>query len=177
MNHLKVPEELAEAITNKTDTPAIVHAVSKEQTNLWELESWFSDRILGIEAVTSSNSKKPRTYNIFDKNPDFKNCYGWSLTVTKKQLKSLKHTDIGFLMVNLTAVSDPPFLGYCSFMFLFCFCYITHFLSYINKGINDGATLESKGNRDNNGIARGRHGSSSMWKQQHGQVKMRKHEV
>lgn len=102
---LKAPEELVEAITNKTNTPAIVHAVTEEKVHFWELEAWFLKSILGGEAVMSANKKKPQTYNIFDNDPDFKNCNGWSLTVTKKQLKSLKPSNIGFLMVNLTAVS------------------------------------------------------------------------
>lgn len=99
---MKVPEDLVEAITNKTDTPAIVHANSKEHKTLWELEASVLRNFLGIQ----SNGKKVKTYNIFDKDPDFKNCHGWSLTVTKKQLKSLKGTNTGFLMVNLTTVSD-----------------------------------------------------------------------
>ncbi|KAF7828828.1 vicilin-like seed storage protein [Senna tora] len=104
---LQAPEELVEAITNKTETPAIVHAVSKEQTKFWELEVWFLNSILGREIgnAISSNGKKLKSYNIFDNDPDFQNCYGWSLTVTHKQLKSLKPTNIGLLMVNLTAGS------------------------------------------------------------------------
>ncbi|KAJ1419051.1 RmlC-like cupin domain superfamily [Sesbania bispinosa] len=93
----KVPEDLVEAITNKTDTPAIVHAVSEKQNTVWELEASFLKNFLGIQ----SNSKKVMKYNIFDHDPDFKNRNGWTLTVTKKQLKSLKHHHIGFLMVNL----------------------------------------------------------------------------
>ncbi|XP_019421441.1 PREDICTED: vicilin-like seed storage protein At2g18540 isoform X2 [Lupinus angustifolius] len=97
----KVPGDLIEAITNKTDTPAIVHANSKEHKTFWELEALVLSDFLGIP----SNDKKGKTYNIFDKDPDFKNCNGWSLAVTKKKLKSLKGTNIGFLMVNLTTGS------------------------------------------------------------------------
>ncbi|KAF1861669.1 hypothetical protein Lal_00026080 [Lupinus albus] len=97
----KVPEDLIEAITNKTETPAIVHANSEEHKTLWELEASVLNDFLGIP----SNGKKGKTYNIFDKDPDFKNCHGWSLAVTKKKLKSLKGTNIGFLMVNLTTGS------------------------------------------------------------------------
>ncbi|KAJ1415290.1 RmlC-like cupin domain superfamily [Sesbania bispinosa] len=95
----KVPEDLVEAITNKTDTPAIVHAdaVSEKQNTVWELEASFLKNFLGIQ----SNSKRVMKYNIFDHDPDFKNRNGWTLTVTQKQLKSLKHHHIGFLMVNL----------------------------------------------------------------------------
>ncbi|XP_004512222.4 vicilin-like seed storage protein At4g36700 [Cicer arietinum] len=98
----KVPEDLVEAITNKKETPAIVHAPSKRKHNsVLELEPSFLKYFIGIE----SNSKKLQTYNIFDNDPDFKNSHGWTLTVTKKQLKPLKQHNIGFLMVNLTMES------------------------------------------------------------------------
>lgn len=99
---MKVPEDLIEAIINKTETPAIVHAVPEKRNILQELEASFLKNFLGI----GSNSKKLKTYNIFDHDPDFKNPNGWSTAVTKKQLKSLKRTNIGFLMVNLAMVSD-----------------------------------------------------------------------
>lgn len=99
---MKVPDDMVEAITNKTGTPAIVHAVSEKHNTVWELEASFLKNFLGVR----SNSKKVKTYNIFDNDPDFKNRHGWTLTVTKKQLKPLKRHNIGFLMVNLTRVSD-----------------------------------------------------------------------
>jgi hypothetical protein len=102
-----VPEDLIEAITNKTETPAIVHAVpvpekKKKHNNVLELEASFLEYFIGTE----SNSKKLKTYNIFDNDPDFENCYGWTSTVTKKQLKRLKSHNIGVFMVNLTRVSS-----------------------------------------------------------------------
>ncbi|XP_028775643.1 vicilin-like seed storage protein At2g18540 [Neltuma alba] len=102
-----VPEELAAEISEKTKTPAIVHAVSKEKNNILKLEAWILNGVFGGETAidVSSNNNKPGKYNVFDKQPDFKNRYGWSLMVTQKHLKSLKHINIGFLMVNLTAVS------------------------------------------------------------------------
>lgn len=107
---LKVPEDLVEAITNKTETPAIVHADPEKEhkhkhNSAWELEALFLKYFSGI----LSNSKKLKTYNIFTNDPDFKNVHGWTTTVTKKQLKQLKRHNIGFLMVNLTMVSDYNF--------------------------------------------------------------------
>ncbi|RDX62083.1 Vicilin-like seed storage protein [Mucuna pruriens] len=95
---LKAPEDLIETIIDKSNTPAIVHAVSEKQNTVQELEATFLKNFLGIE----SNSKKLKTYNIFDHDPDFQNRNGWSVAVTKKQLKSLKRNNVGFLMVNLT---------------------------------------------------------------------------
>lgn len=80
-----------------------MHAVSEMKKNIvQELEASFLKNFVGDE----SNSKKLKTYNIFDHDPDFKNHNGWSIAVTKKQLKSLKRTNIGFFMVHLSLVSD-----------------------------------------------------------------------
>ncbi|KAL1316387.1 hypothetical protein HN51_068584 [Arachis hypogaea] len=108
----KVSEDLVEAITKKSSIPGIVHsknATSEEQhapkddsyTPEIDLEASLLGNILGIH---SSNKEKTK-YNIFKHDPDFRNRHGWTLTVTKKQLKALKHTNLGFLMVNLTAGS------------------------------------------------------------------------
>ncbi|XP_015964047.1 vicilin-like seed storage protein At2g18540 [Arachis duranensis] len=103
----QVPEDLVEAITKKSSIPGIVHsknATSEEQhapKDEIDLEASLLGNILGIH---SSNKEKTK-YNIFKHDPDFRNRHGWTLTVTKKQLKALKHTNLGFLMVNLTAGS------------------------------------------------------------------------
>lgn len=98
-----MPEDLAEAITDNKEAPAIVHAVPvKKHNNVLDLETSFLKYLRGIQ----SNSKELKTYNIFDNDPDFRDDYGWTSTVTKKQLKQLKHHNIGFFMVNLTMVSD-----------------------------------------------------------------------
>ncbi|KAK7309281.1 hypothetical protein RJT34_05865 [Clitoria ternatea] len=96
---LKVPEDVIEAITSKKNTPGIVHVVSEKHQTVWELEASFLDNFLGVE---SNKKKKLRTYNIFKNDPDFRNCYGWSVAVTNKKLKSLKRSNLGFMMVNLT---------------------------------------------------------------------------
>ena len=119
---MKVSEDLIEAITNRTEIPAIVHAVSKEETNTWDFEAWLLNRVLGGDGGIASNSKKIRTYNIFDKGPDFQNCNGWSLTVARKQLKSLKTTHMGIFMVNLTTVSDYPYIPKCLNLFPTILC-------------------------------------------------------
>ncbi|CAJ1930033.1 unnamed protein product [Sphenostylis stenocarpa] len=94
---LKVPDDLIDEIINKRNTPAIVHAVSKQRNVVQEPEASFLKNFLGV----GSNSNKLEKYNIFDHDPDFRNRYGWSVAVTKRQLKSLKRTNIGFLMVTL----------------------------------------------------------------------------
>ncbi|KAI9088918.1 hypothetical protein K1719_029197 [Acacia pycnantha] len=100
-----VPEELAAIISNKTETPAIVQAVSTKKKEILELETWILSRVIGGEIATgeSSNKNKPRKINVFEKDPDFQNCHGWSLMVTQHNLRSLEQIDFSFLMVNLTA--------------------------------------------------------------------------
>ncbi|KAL2348488.1 hypothetical protein Fmac_002488 [Flemingia macrophylla] len=95
---LMVSEDVIEEVISTSNTPAIVHAVSEKRNVIQELEVSFLKNFLG----DGFNSKKLKTYNIFDNDPDFKNHNGWSIAVTKKQLKSLKHTNIGFLMVHLS---------------------------------------------------------------------------
>lgn len=97
-----MPDDLIEEIINKKSTPTIVHADSKKINIVQKLEASFLKNFLGV----GSNSNKLETYNIFDHDPDFKNRNGWSVAVSKTQLKSLKQTNIGFLMVHLTKVSD-----------------------------------------------------------------------
>ncbi|XP_027914494.1 vicilin-like seed storage protein At2g18540 [Vigna unguiculata] len=94
---LKVPDDLIEEIVNKKNTPAIVHADSKKTNIVKTLEASFLKNFVGV----GSNSNKLEKYNILNHDPDFKNRYGSSVAVSKRQLKSLKRTNIGFLMVHL----------------------------------------------------------------------------
>ncbi|KAH7561001.1 hypothetical protein JRO89_XS10G0156600 [Xanthoceras sorbifolium] len=50
-------------------------------------------------------SKGPDSYNIYDRKPDFRNDYGWSIALDKSDYKPLKHSGIGIYLVNLTAGS------------------------------------------------------------------------
>ncbi|CAA0834082.1 RmlC-like cupins superfamily protein [Striga hermonthica] len=43
--------------------------------------------------------------NIFDKEPDFKNDYGWSTTLDESDYSPLEHGDVGVYLVNLNAGS------------------------------------------------------------------------
>lgn len=101
-------EDLIEALRNSTRPPPIIHALPREEkkSTFWEFENRFLKASVGgggfnIYAI-SGNKKKAKTYNVFDADPDFSNCNGWSLTVNRKHLKSLKHSNIGVFMVNLT---------------------------------------------------------------------------
>lgn len=99
---------MVEEILNATRPPAIIHAAAtslpKKQI-LWEWEARILKSYLVSGERVDKNKKKMKTFNMFDADKDFENCNGWSLTVTKKDLRLLKQPDIGVFMVNLTKVS------------------------------------------------------------------------
>ncbi|KAA8531833.1 hypothetical protein F0562_006450 [Nyssa sinensis] len=102
----KVPEELIEEIISGTNQPAIVHGVPDTERTFWKWEAELMKGILGSKGhgMSDVNNKheKSKTFNIFRVKPDFENCNGWITTVTKKDLKAIKGSQIGLFMVNLT---------------------------------------------------------------------------
>lgn len=108
----KAPEEVIEEIMTATRPPLIVHAVTtpskKKAAAAWELEARLLKAFIGGASGMEFNKKKKRKgiYNVYEVDPDFENCNGWSLTVTKKNSHQLKGSNVGFLVVNLTAVSN-----------------------------------------------------------------------
>lgn len=96
-----------------SSTPAIVHtAPTPKLVHLLDWEISFLKAFGGARAYIESSSenkkkkkkKEARTFNVLKEDPDFENCNGWSLTVTKSDLPSLKHSNIGVFYVNLTKV-------------------------------------------------------------------------
>lgn len=157
----KVPEDLIESITEGTKAPAIVHAVPTKETTFWELEARFLKVFLGGKGGMAFNKKKKktRTFNIIDADPDFENCNGRSLTVTKRNFHLLKDSSLGLFMVNLTKVSElcPAccFLGILESKHSNTLFFLT--------GLDDGAPLESNGNGDSSSVARARDGSGGLF--------------
>ncbi|KAG5238418.1 vicilin antimicrobial peptide [Salix suchowensis] len=49
--------------------------------------------------------KSPDSYNIYDRRPDFRNNYGWSIALDESDYQPLKHSGVGVYLVNLTAGS------------------------------------------------------------------------
>ncbi|TQD91061.1 hypothetical protein C1H46_023345 [Malus baccata] len=49
--------------------------------------------------------KPPDSYNLYDRKPDFRNDYGWSMQLDDSDYSPLKHSGIGVYLVNLTAGS------------------------------------------------------------------------
>lgn len=108
----KVSDELIEALTNTTKSPAIVHDVAA-QKNLWPWETRFLKALFigsqDQDMYDLENKKKAdKTFNMRDAHPDVQNCNGRALTVTNKEMKVLKGSNIGIFMVNLTKVCQRP---------------------------------------------------------------------
>ncbi|KAF8009005.1 hypothetical protein BT93_J0100 [Corymbia citriodora subsp. variegata] len=49
--------------------------------------------------------KGPDSYNLYDRRPDFRNNYGWSIALDESDYEPLKHSGVGVYLVNLTAGS------------------------------------------------------------------------
>lgn len=49
-------------------------------------------------------SKGPGSYNIYDRKPDFKNNYGYSIALDESDYSPLAHSDASIYLVNLSAV-------------------------------------------------------------------------
>nr|CAD1841849.1 unnamed protein product [Ananas comosus var. bracteatus] len=47
----------------------------------------------------------PDPYNLYDRDPDYRNNYGWTIALDEHDYAPLKHSDIGVYLVNLTAGS------------------------------------------------------------------------
>ncbi|XAR73890.1 hypothetical protein NMG60_11008009 [Bertholletia excelsa] len=103
---IMVPEEVVEEITSGEKEPTIVEAPPRRYATLWELQNQFMKGLWGVEGYSMfdpyNKKYKAQTFNILKETPDVENCNGWSLTATRKQLPSLRHTNIAVFMVNLT---------------------------------------------------------------------------
>lgn len=111
----KIPEEAVEEITSAKKPPQIVHAAQNSSSKtFWEVEAQFIEVFLGrnMYNLFEVNKKKKSTdvYNFFDGDRDVENCNGWSTAVSSKQSQSLRGSNIGLFMVNLTKVIAYNFL-------------------------------------------------------------------
>lgn len=68
----------------------------------WSLTD-FVNSMFGVNRK-KGDSKSLDSYNIYDRKPDFKNDYGWSIEVNENDYEPLKKSDFGVYLVNLTAV-------------------------------------------------------------------------
>ncbi|XP_077239532.1 vicilin-like seed storage protein At2g28490 [Tasmannia lanceolata] len=72
-----------------------------------EVKEWTWRKLLRSFLVKENKGaiRSPKSYNLYEKDPDFKNNYGWSVALDEHVYNPLKHSGIGVYLVNLTAGS------------------------------------------------------------------------
>lgn len=79
---------------------------SEEERPKWSLGNF----LMSLFANENKENKDKKSdsgdevYNLYDREPDFKNNYGWSMAIDDSQYKPLNYSGIGVYLVNLTAV-------------------------------------------------------------------------
>ncbi|KAM3230411.1 hypothetical protein ACQJBY_060911 [Aegilops geniculata] len=115
-----VSSEVVEAIQSAKSPQSIITYnpdQEKEEKSNWTEEIF--DALWGDESPLNKKKKKDKdkkkdkkddkskseTFNFYSGKPDVKNCFGWSKTMTNKDLQNLRGSNIGMFMVNLTTGS------------------------------------------------------------------------
>ncbi|CAJ1956008.1 unnamed protein product [Sphenostylis stenocarpa] len=79
----------------------------EEQQTSWSwrklLKSVFGEEIK--ETREKITKKPPRSYNLYDRKPDFKNNYGWSVAIDGSRYHPLRRSGVGIYHINLSAGS------------------------------------------------------------------------
>lgn len=74
--------------------------------------------LLGIQDNKTVKTTDP--YNLYDRDPGFRNNYGWSTALDEHDYEALKYSDIGVYLVNLTAVHIIDSLSLLNFNIYTC---------------------------------------------------------
>jgi hypothetical protein len=128
-----VSPDVVKAIKSAESPPSII-PYNPDQEKKQEGESSWTEQILdalwGIgdpvnkkkkkEKKQKGKKEKSKTFNFYSGKPDVENCFGWSKTMTNKDLQNLRGSDIGMFMVNLTTVSPSLDVAFSSFFQLSC---------------------------------------------------------
>ncbi|KAK3036837.1 hypothetical protein RJ639_031315 [Escallonia herrerae] len=80
---------------------------NEEEWPTWSFRE-FLISLFGKENKKTDDWKRTKTldsYNLYDRRPDFRNNYGWSLAVDESDYSPLRRSGIGIYLVNLTAGS------------------------------------------------------------------------
>ncbi|GAB2285089.1 hypothetical protein Dimus_019543 [Dionaea muscipula] len=83
--------------------------LEQEQPPQWSLRKTLRTLLLGKEKARGRDYRGrrkggPDAYNLYDRNPDFRNNYGWSLALDRHDYHPLKKFNLGVYYVNLSAV-------------------------------------------------------------------------
>lgn len=116
----KVKPEVVQAIKSAETPPQIIPYNPEEKGD--EKPNWTEDivdALLGVrdpeefmnkkkkdkhKSKDKDKKSKSKAFNFYSGKPDVENCYGWSRTMTNKDLHALHGSNIGMFMVNLTTV-------------------------------------------------------------------------
>ncbi|XP_055831639.1 vicilin-like seed storage protein At2g28490 [Solanum dulcamara] len=77
----------------------------KEEKSTWSLRKFLFTLLNREDVVERVNHKAPSTYNLYNRNPDFENNYGWSKALDESDYSPLKLSGNGVYLVNLTSGS------------------------------------------------------------------------
>lgn len=109
MDHHQKTAQMRRSIARMKSDPT---SFEEEEQSTWSFRKMltsfldWSDKKRG-DSKGSRTGKGPDAYNLYDRKPDFKNDYGWSVALNDKDYPPLRHNDIGVYLVNLTAVNVP----------------------------------------------------------------------
>ncbi|KAK4375979.1 hypothetical protein RND71_006656 [Anisodus tanguticus] len=77
-------------------------ASPKEEETTWSLRKILFTILNREDAVERVSHKAPSAYNLYNRNPDFKNDYGWSKKLDESDYSPLKQSGNGVYLVNLS---------------------------------------------------------------------------
>uniref|UniRef100_J3LL06 Cupin type-1 domain-containing protein n=2 Tax=Oryza brachyantha TaxID=4533 RepID=J3LL06_ORYBR len=118
----EVPREVVKSIKS-AKTPAAIIPYNPEQEDEEDSSNWteeIADALWGVRDPHFLNKKKKdkhrdkgkhkgkdkksksKTFNFYSGKPDVENCYGWSRSMTNQDLETLRGSNVGMFMVNLT---------------------------------------------------------------------------
>ncbi|CAN7082429.1 unnamed protein product [Brassica oleracea var. botrytis] len=109
-----VPEEIIGLMTNRTQPPLIVHDMlstpGEANTYTWQLQPRLLKLFAGYVSAAENKkkekkTKKAKTFNVFESEPDFQSPNGRTITINRKDLEVLSGSMVGVSMVNLTQAS------------------------------------------------------------------------
>ncbi|KAF8397644.1 hypothetical protein HHK36_016564 [Tetracentron sinense] len=97
---LKLRERLGELKNMEEEDEA-----EEEEQSTWTWRKLLNSMFKEEENGKKKTVKQPDSYNVYDRKPDFKNNYGWSIALDESDYTPLSHSGIGVFLVNLTAGS------------------------------------------------------------------------
>ncbi|KAH0468673.1 hypothetical protein IEQ34_001905 [Dendrobium chrysotoxum] len=109
MEMMKKTRRLAQDVDGKIE----MEAKEEKRKGACTLTSILSSIFSGEPSTEKNKARRPvgdpveapDAYNIYDRDPDFRNNYGWSIEVNEHDYPPLKKSDISVFLVNLSAGS------------------------------------------------------------------------